>query len=113
MAGSLTLSPAAAPFPWAAAAIATYTGKASLNFDTAATGLSLDLDGSQLTAEDDIVQALAKAGGLSDDSAKVLDAYVSHMSRAHGGADVLVFRARQNTAYSHRLPRDYSRARLA
>ncbi|KAI0807854.1 glutamate-tRNA ligase [Fomes fomentarius] len=70
MAGSLTLSPAAAPFPWAAAAIATYTGKASLNFDTAATGLSLDLDGSQLTAEDDIVQALAKAGGLSDDSAK-------------------------------------------
>ncbi|KAI0748413.1 glutamate-tRNA ligase [Daedaleopsis nitida] len=70
MSGVLTLSPAAAPFPWAAVTIATYTGKATLNFDTAATGVSLDLDGSQLTADDDIVQALAKAGGLSDDSAK-------------------------------------------
>ncbi|KAI0707693.1 glutamate-tRNA ligase [Earliella scabrosa] len=70
MAGVLNLSPTASPFPWAAAAIATYTGKATLNFDTAATSLSLDLDGSQLTTEDEIIQALAKAGGLSDDSAK-------------------------------------------
>ena len=73
MPGTLTLSPSAAPFPWAAAAIATYTGKATLNFDTAATGVTLELDGSKLTAEDEIVQALAKAGGLSSDSAKVRD----------------------------------------
>ncbi|KAI0723803.1 glutamate-tRNA ligase [Cerioporus squamosus] len=70
MAGVLTLSPTAARFPWAATATATYTGKATLNFDTAATGVTLELDGSKVTAEDEIVQALAKAGGLSDDSAK-------------------------------------------
>ena len=77
MPGTLTLSPSAAPFPWAAAAIATYTGKATLNFDTAATGVTLELDGSKLTAEDEIVQALAKAGGLSSDSAKVCDARIA------------------------------------
>ena len=71
MDGVLTLSPAASPFPWAAAATATFTGKATLNFDTAATALSLQLDGSTITAEDEIVQSLAKAGGLSEDSAKV------------------------------------------
>ena len=75
MAGTLTLSPSAAPFPWASAAIATFTGKAVLNFDTAATGVTLEIDGSKLAAEDEIVQTLAKAGGLSDDSAKVHSAY--------------------------------------
>ncbi|KAI1788380.1 glutamate-tRNA ligase [Ganoderma leucocontextum] len=70
MAGNLTLSPSSAPFPWASAAIATFTGKAALNFDIAATGVTLEIDGSKLTAEDEIVQTLAKAGGLSDDSEK-------------------------------------------
>lgn len=75
MSGTLTLSPAAVPFPWAAAAIATFTSKASLNFDATTTTVSLELEGSTITAEDDIVQTLTKAGGLSDDSAKVC---VSH-----------------------------------
>lgn len=98
MAGVLTLSPAAAPFPWAAAATATYTGKATLNFDTAATGVELELDGSKVTAEDEIVQALAKAGGLSDDSAKVRDTCLWHMRRADGGADVGILRIGEDTA---------------
>ena len=71
MSGVLTLSPTAAPFPWAAAVAATYTNKATLNFDTAASGVSLELDGSKISAEDEIVQTLAKAGGLAEDSAKV------------------------------------------
>ena len=71
MSGILTLSPTASPFPWAAAAAATYTSKATLNFDTAASGVSLELDGSTISAEDEVVQTLAKAGGLAEDSAKV------------------------------------------
>ncbi len=107
MAGVLTLSPAAAPFPWAATATASYTGKATLNFDTAATGVTLELEGSKLTAEDEIVQTLAKAGGLSDDSAKVCVACIWHVRRADGGADVGILRFGEDTAHRNRLPRNY------
>ncbi|KAL4067745.1 tRNA synthetases class I, catalytic domain-containing protein [Scleroderma yunnanense] len=61
---SLTLSTKAAPFPFAAIGIASYTQKAELNYDESATGLLLALDGLQYTSEDEIVVALAKAGGL-------------------------------------------------
>ena len=71
MAGSLALSPTANPFPWAAVAIATFTGKAELTFDTTAKGLALNLDGSNVSEEDEIVRTLAKAGGLADESVKV------------------------------------------
>ena len=71
MAGSLTLSTKLSPFPWAAAAIATYTEKAELSFDEANTGVTLVFDGSQITDEAHIVQTLAKAGGLADQSTKV------------------------------------------
>ncbi|KAH7920134.1 glutamate-tRNA ligase [Leucogyrophana mollusca] len=67
---SLTLSTKATPFPYASAAIATYTQKAELNFDESATGVVLEFDGSQLDTEDQIVDALAKAGGLAGDSTK-------------------------------------------
>ncbi|KAI0080539.1 glutamate-tRNA ligase [Panus rudis PR-1116 ss-1] len=70
MAGTLTVSTSANPFPWAAAVIATYTQKAELNFDESASGVSLDLEGSKITDEAEIVQALAKAGGLADESVK-------------------------------------------
>ena len=70
MTGILKLSATLSPFPFAAAAVATYTGKAELVFEEGAS-LSLDLNGSTLSTEDEIVQALAKEGGLSDDSAKV------------------------------------------
>ncbi|KZT09696.1 glutamate-tRNA ligase [Laetiporus sulphureus 93-53] len=70
MTGTLVLSASASPFPYAAAAAATYTGKAELAFDESASGVTLELDGSKITAEDEVVRALAKAGGLSDDSEK-------------------------------------------
>jgi glutamyl-tRNA synthetase len=71
MAGILTLSSKLVPFPYASAAISLYTAKAELVYDEAAKELLLDLDGSKLTTEEEIVQALAKAGGLSDDNEKV------------------------------------------
>ncbi|KIM79723.1 hypothetical protein PILCRDRAFT_823268 [Piloderma croceum F 1598] len=70
MAGSLSLSSKLSPFPFAAIAIASYTQKATLDFDEAAKGITLDLDGSKITSEDEIVHALAKAGDLPGDSAK-------------------------------------------
>jgi glutamyl-tRNA synthetase len=71
MAGTLTLSSKLSPFPYGAVAIATYTQKADLAFDETATRISLDLSGSNIDTEPEIIQALAKAGGLSDDSSKV------------------------------------------
>ncbi|KAE9409788.1 glutamate-tRNA ligase [Gymnopus androsaceus JB14] len=69
-AGTLTLSSKLSPFPYSALAIAAYTEKAEIVYDEAATGISLDLNGSKIDTEDEIVHALAKAGGLSEDSAK-------------------------------------------
>lgn len=71
MACVLTVSSSASPFPYAAVATATYTQKAEIKFDEAASGISLELNGSTITSEDDIVRALAKEAGLADDSAKV------------------------------------------
>lgn len=71
MSGTLRVSPASSPFPYAAAAVATYTQKADLDFDETASGISLELNGTKITEEDQIVLSLAKAGGLSDDSSKV------------------------------------------
>ena len=71
MAGTLTLSSKLLPFPYGAVAIASYTQKADLVFDETASGISLDLKGSIINNEQGIVYALAKAGGLSDDSTKV------------------------------------------
>ena len=70
MTGVLKLSATLSPFPYAAAAIATFTGKAELAFEESAS-LSLNLHGSTLSSEDEIVQTLAREGGLSEDSAKV------------------------------------------
>jgi glutamyl-tRNA synthetase len=71
MTGTLTVSSKQSPFPYAATAIAAYTEKAQLVFDEAATGVVLDLNGTKLTAESEIVHAVAGASGLSEDSAKV------------------------------------------
>ena len=80
MSGTLTVSPAASPFPFAAVAIATYTQKAELTFDPSVSRVTLDLNGSTISEEEEIVQTLAKAGGLSDDSAKVRNSFHSSMS---------------------------------
>jgi glutamyl-tRNA synthetase len=71
MANTLTLSPKTTPFPYAAVATAAYTSKAEVVYDDAATTATLDLDGSHLTDEAEIVAALAQAGGVANDSNKV------------------------------------------
>ncbi|TFY55086.1 hypothetical protein EVG20_g9451 [Dentipellis fragilis] len=70
MAGTLTVSAKASPFPFAAVVTAAYTQNAQVVYDEAAFGLTLELDGSTITTESDAVNALAKAGGLAEDSAK-------------------------------------------
>ncbi|KAJ3865572.1 glutamate-tRNA ligase [Lentinula novae-zelandiae] len=69
-AGTLTLSSKLTPFPYSAIAIAAYTEKSEIIYDEAATSVLLDLNGSKIDTEEEIVHALAKAGGLSEDSAK-------------------------------------------
>lgn len=71
MARTLTVSSKQSPFPFAAVAIAAYTGTSELVFDETATGITLDLNGSKIIVEEDIVHALAKEAGLSSDSLKV------------------------------------------
>ena len=68
---SLTLSSALSPFPYAAAALASYTKQAELVFDDAATDASLDLSGTVISGEEKIIQELAKVDGLSSDSTTV------------------------------------------
>ncbi|KIJ69105.1 hypothetical protein HYDPIDRAFT_179001 [Hydnomerulius pinastri MD-312] len=67
---SLTLSTKTSPFPYAALAIVSYTQKAELNYEEAATGVSLDLDGTQYTTEEEIVNVLSKAAGIDGESTK-------------------------------------------
>ena len=69
--GTLTISSKESPFPYAAVAIASYTQKAEVNYDESASGLTLTIEGTQVTSEEDAVRALAKAGGLAEDSVKV------------------------------------------
>jgi len=68
---SLTLSPTLSPFPYAAAALAAYTKQAELIFDDAATDATLDLSGTVISGEENIIEELAKTGGLSSDSTTV------------------------------------------
>ncbi|KAJ7632905.1 glutamate-tRNA ligase [Roridomyces roridus] len=65
---ALTLSSKQTPFPYAAVAVASYTEKAELVFDETATGVTLQLNGSSITDEEEICKALAT--GLPDDSSK-------------------------------------------
>ncbi|KAJ7510169.1 glutamate-tRNA ligase [Mycena galericulata] len=67
---TLTVSSKQTPFPYAAVAFASYTEKADLVFDESVKGITLQLNGSSITNEEEIVHALAKAHGLSDDSSK-------------------------------------------
>ncbi|KAF5387542.1 hypothetical protein D9757_006541 [Collybiopsis confluens] len=68
-AGTITLSSKLNPFPYSAIVISAYTEKTEIVYDEEATGVTLDLNGSKIDNEEDIVHALAKAGGLSEDSA--------------------------------------------
>ncbi|KAI0256888.1 glutamate-tRNA ligase [Lactifluus subvellereus] len=68
--GNLVVSFKASPFPYAAVAIASYTKKTEVNYDESASGLTFTFEGTQITTEEDAVKALAKAGGLAEDSVK-------------------------------------------
>ncbi|KAF9265646.1 glutamate-tRNA ligase [Marasmius fiardii PR-910] len=68
--GTLSLSSKLSPFPYAALAAASYTGKVEVTYDEEITKPTLDLNGSKIDEEEGIVHALGKAGGLSEDSAK-------------------------------------------
>lgn len=67
----MTLSSKISPFPFVAIAIASYTQKAALDLNETASGITLDLNGTKSTSEDEIVHVLAKAGELAACSAKV------------------------------------------
>ncbi|KAG1761706.1 tRNA synthetases class I, catalytic domain-containing protein [Suillus occidentalis] len=67
---SITLSTKTSPFPYASIAIATYTQKVDINYDESVEGVTLDFEGSQVSADDEIVAVLANAGGLAGDSVK-------------------------------------------
>ena len=71
MSATLTIPSKQTPFPYAAAAIAAYTGKSDINIDDSVTALNLDIDGSSINEEETIVQIFAKEMGLSEDSEKV------------------------------------------
>jgi len=68
---SLTLSSTLSPFPYAAAALAAYTKQAELIFDDAVADVALDLSGTVISGEEEIIEELSKVGGLSGDSTAV------------------------------------------
>ncbi|KAH0583669.1 hypothetical protein H2248_009283 [Termitomyces sp. 'cryptogamus'] len=70
MTATLTIPIKSSPFPFAALGISAHIGNVSLVFDETALGIVLTLNGSMITEEGEIVQALAKEGGLAGDSAK-------------------------------------------
>ncbi|KAF8643759.1 hypothetical protein AX16_008778 [Volvariella volvacea WC 439] len=67
---SLTLPSKQSPFPYAPLAIAAYTGQAALVFDESVSGIALEINGSTITDEEEIVRAIGKAASLSEDSEK-------------------------------------------
>ena len=72
MLATLTIPAKQSPFPYAAAAIAAYTGKADIDIEGSASAINLEIDGSSISEEETIVQTLAKESGLSEDSEKAI-----------------------------------------
>lgn len=70
MAGTLTVSPSDAPFPYAAVAIAAYTQKAEVVYEPGVTA-ELHLDGSRTTEQDEMLTQIAKGTDLLSESSKV------------------------------------------
>lgn len=89
---SITLSTKTSPFPYASIAIATYTQKVDINYDESVDAVTLDFEGSQISANDEIVAVLANAGGLAGDSVKVLRIFdITHTSLTESITDCRVF----------------------
>jgi glutamyl-tRNA synthetase len=76
MSATLTIPAKQSPFPYAAAGIAAYTGKANINIDDSASAINLEIDGSSINEEETIVRILAKGLGInlghSEDSEKAI-----------------------------------------
>ena len=72
MSATLTIPSKQSPFPYAAAAIAAYTGKANIDIEGSASAINLEINGSSINEEETIVQILAKESGLSEDSEKAI-----------------------------------------
>ncbi|KAF8636577.1 hypothetical protein AX17_003388 [Amanita inopinata Kibby_2008] len=70
MSPTLILSSKFSPFPYAAIAIAAYTGSATVVYDETATVPSLSLNDPSITSEEDIVLALASLKKLADNNSK-------------------------------------------
>ncbi|KAF9566360.1 glutamate-tRNA ligase [Agrocybe pediades] len=70
MSSILTVPTKQSPFPYAATGIASFTAKAEVVFDDAATSMTLVAGASSITEEDDIVQQIGKEAGLLGESAK-------------------------------------------
>ena len=68
---ALTLAPKLSPFPFAALAAAAFTQKAEIAYDDTATAPVLELDGSKITGEEEIVHALTKDLGIAEGSNQV------------------------------------------
>jgi glutamyl-tRNA synthetase len=66
MLATLTIPAKQSPFPYAAAAIAVYTGKANIDIEGSASAINLEIDGSSINEEETIVQILAKESGLPE-----------------------------------------------
>jgi len=81
MAGTLTISSKLSPFPFAAIAIASYTGNVDVIFDESATEIVLEFNGSKIKTEENIVLALANVSQLPQDDSIVRDSPCSlHMN---------------------------------
>jgi glutamyl-tRNA synthetase len=68
---ALTLPTKASPYPFAALATAAFTEKALTTFEDEASGAVLQINGSEIKDEIEIVQLLAKEAGLSEHTEKV------------------------------------------
>ena len=68
MSGTLSLSSKLSPFPFGILAIATYIGNIEVVYDETVTKPVLEIKGSKIESEDDIVHALSTAGGLAEEN---------------------------------------------
>ena len=105
MPNTLTISSKQSPYPYAAIVIAAYTKTVDLVFDDSTSGLILAMDGTSVTQEEDIVQALAKEGGMSSDSKKVFY-QLGGVILSELAIDILFFHSLENAAFNDGFPRN-------
>ena len=103
MLATLTIPAKQSPFPYAAAAIAAYTGKANIDIEGSASAINLEIDGSSFNEEETIVQVLAKESGLSEDSEKAIIFSIFLLLKFMTTLDSKIFYPCKNTTNFKRL----------